>query len=246
MEHAIDTALAAAWGVDRAAGRTGDPAEDSATGPGASRPDPPRTRSHLYSFRIDDAVAQFEQAVALAPKTVAARAMLANAISGGGARPVRGATRQLASLRPEAPEDISFLGSALILATRTPMKAVSCWSGETEASVRDDVPPAPARRGVPRPEHRKLADRAEGHGPRRGGSELLVLATQNCSRSWNAYNAAMRLCPVEECDGVRRRPPGGRRPRVNRGALWHIQRAFYFENTGAWTPKSPSGRRLSS
>ena len=236
MEHAIDTALAAAWGVDRAAAEQAI-AEAERHGAPAESVRILRGQVALYSFRIDDAVAQFEQAVALAPKTVAARAMLANAYLWRGELD-RYAEQlgQLGELAPEAPEDHLFLGSALILGHPDTMKAVSLLevakqkrpSGMTFLLLGAAEGFHALNTGS-WPTAQKAMDHVEG------GSELLGAGhPELLALVGSAYNAAMRLCPVEECDGVREKAA-----RVA-GALesiaspyGHIQRAFYFENTGA-------------
>jgi tetratricopeptide (TPR) repeat protein len=247
--RAIDTALAAAWGGDRAAAeraiaqaeRHGAPAEWIRVLHG---------QVALYSFRIDEAVAHFEQAVALAPQRAAARAMLANAYLWRGEldRYVEELGR-LGELAPETPEDHLFLGSALIMGHPDTSKAVSLL--EIAKQKRPSgitfilLGMAEGFRALDTgswPTAEKAMDHVEGGIELLGPDHPELLAPVE-----SVYNVAMRRCPPRECAGVRAKAAGVSRALASVASPQaHIQRAFYFENTGDMDAEIAEWRKVAS
>jgi tetratricopeptide (TPR) repeat protein len=235
MQRAIDAALAAAWAGDRAAAEA---AITQAERNGAPAEWVPMLNGQvaLYSLRVDDAVAQFEQAVALAPRSVAARAMLANAYMWRGEYDRSAAMMtQIGQPAPETPEDYLFLGSALIMGSPDTSKAVSLLEvakqkrpsgmtflllGLAESSHALDAGSWPtAQQGM---KHCEWGTEILGAEHR----EMLPLLL-------NAYNTALRLCPEADRAAVREKAARTVAALESIESLHgEIQRAFFLEIIG--------------
>ena len=235
MQRAIDAALAATWGGDRASAERAI-AQAEQSGAPAEWVHMLNGQMALSSLHVDDAVTQFEQAVARAPNSVAARAMLASAyMSRGEFDRYASMLEQIGEVAPETPEDHLFLGWALIMGHADSLKAVTLLEvatqkrpsgmtflllGLAESWHALDVGSWPfAQRAI-----RHAEWGTEMLGP--GHAELLPLLM-------NAYNSALRVCPEDQRAGVLAK--AGRTARALESTAsppGHAQRAFYFQATG--------------
>lgn len=235
MRAAIDTALAATWGGDRAAA---EKAIKEAQRHGVHNEWIPMLHGQiaLNSLQSDEAVRQFEQAVALAPKSVVAKAMLATGyLWSGNFEKYAEILGELGELSPETPEDYLFLGVALVGGHPDTAKAVSLIGYAAKKRPSGITFLALAM--------------AEGfHAAAFGSWPIAQKAIEHCN--WaeevlganhpgvltvrlNAYNFAMRLCPDGERAGLRRKAAEAAAVLVSTSSpIGRMQRAFYFEITG--------------
>jgi tetratricopeptide (TPR) repeat protein len=231
-QNAVDTALEAAWAVDRSSFEKA--IREVERHGGADEWIPMlRGQFNLYIPKPDEAVKQFEQAVTLAPRSVAARAMLATAyLYNGQISQYFEKMGSLETFSPKTPEDYLFLGAAMVAGHPDTAKAVSLLeyakqkriSGITliqlalaESFHAGDVGSWPiARKAI---EHCQM------------GAEVL-----GAEHPWilcvrlNGYNCALRLCPDGERAGIRAKAAETARALDSvLIPLAHYQRAFYFQ-----------------
>jgi tRNA A-37 threonylcarbamoyl transferase component Bud32 len=235
MERAIDAALAAAWALDRTAA---DEAIQEAVQHGA-----PAEWVHMLNAQValfalppDAAIGHLEQAVSLAPRSVAARAMLAAAFLWKGDADRYGELLgQLEPFSPITAADYLLLGAALVAGHRDTSRAVALLEralqmrpsgivfqqlAMAEGFHSADIGSWPmARRAM---DHSESAGMILGRGH---PSVLLVRA--------NACNFAMRLCPDwEHASVLEQATEAARALESTASPLGHIQRAFYFQIVG--------------
>jgi tetratricopeptide (TPR) repeat protein len=246
MQRAIDTALTEAWGGNGAAA---EKAINEAERHGAANEWVPMLRGQiaLYSPKTNEAVKQFEQAVALAPRSVAAKAMLATAyLYNGQFDRWADILESLGDLSPKTPEDYLFLGAALVGGYPDTSRAVSLL--EQAAQKRPS--------GIA---FIQLA-MAEGfHAADAGSWPIAENAIKHCDAATmvlgeehfvnlcvrlNVCNFAMRLCPEEERAGFRARAAEAARAlESTMNPVGHMQRAFYFQIIGDEAAELQAWRR---
>jgi tetratricopeptide (TPR) repeat protein len=190
----------------------------------------------LYSARPDRAVAEFEQAVAIASRSVAAKAMLATAYlmtsQYGRYAETLG---QLGALAPETWEDYYFLGAAMVAGHPDTARAVALLekakhlrpSGVTflqlsmaEAFHAQDAGSWEVVQKAM--DHSRMAEDVLGAG------HLPVVPVR-----MNALNFALRLCPKAESAGLLEQAAATARalePLPH--PIGRMQRAFYFAIVG--------------
>jgi tetratricopeptide (TPR) repeat protein len=235
MQAAIDRALQAAWSGDRAAA---EKAIKEAERHGAPNEWVPMLRGQiaLYSPKTDEAVKQFELAVAMAPKSVAAKAMQATAyLYNGQFDRWADILESLGTLSPKTPEDYLFLGATLVGGYPDTSRAVSL--------LRQAAQKHPS--GIT---FIQLA-MAEGfHAADAGSWPIAEKAIKDCDAATIAFgedhfvnfcvrlntcNFAMRLCPEKETAGLRARAAEAARAlEATMNPIGQMQRAFYFQITG--------------
>jgi tetratricopeptide (TPR) repeat protein len=235
MQREVDRALAEAWAGDRNAA---EQAISDAERHGAANEWIPMLRGQiaLYSLQTDEAIRQFERAVTLAPRRVAAKAMLATAYLHNGqfdryAEILGG----LGELSPETPEDYLFLGAALVGGSPDSSKAVSLLeyamqkhpSGVTflHLALAEVFHAADAGSW---PIIRKALEHCQTAADILGADHPAVLAVR-----LNACNFAMRLCPEKEREYARSMADEAARSLDSTTTpIGHMQRAFYFQIIG--------------
>jgi tetratricopeptide (TPR) repeat protein len=235
MRAAIDRALEAAWSGDRAAA---EEAIEEAERHGAANEWLPMLRGQiaLYSPQTDEAVKQFELAVGLAPKSVAAKAMQATAyLYNGQFDRWADILESLGALSPKTPEDYLFLGATLVGGYPDTSRAVALLehaaqkhpSGITfiQLAMAEGFHAADAGSWP-------IAEKAIKHCD----AAAIVLGEENfvnlCVRL-NTCNFAMRLCPEKEKAGLRARAAEAARAlESTMNPVGQMQRAFYFQITG--------------
>jgi serine/threonine protein kinase len=231
MRAAIHAALAAAWGGDtEAALKEIEVAEQH----GAANEWVPMLRGQiaLYSPQTAKSVEEFKRAVTLAPRSVAARAMLATAyLYIGHFDQYMENLESLGELSPETPEDYLFLGAALVGTNSDTARTVSFLD-----LAKNKLPS-----GVT---FLQLA-LAEGfHAANIGSWEIAQKALRHCKTAeeilgaehfaarcvrLNACNFAMRLCPEEERASMRSTAAQAAGALESaKSPIACMQRAFYF------------------
>jgi tetratricopeptide (TPR) repeat protein len=235
MRAAINTALLAAWGGDRA---NAEKAIQEVDRYGLANEWVPMLRGQiaLYNLQSDEAVRQFERAVALAPQSVVAKAMLVSGyLYSGRLDRYAEILHELGALSPQTPEDFVFLGAALVAgypdtgkpvmllehaAKMRPSGVAYLQLAMAEGFHAADVGSWPAARKAI--EHYKWAEEILGSG------HPALLAVR-----LNTYNFAMRLCPEEERTSLRRIAAEAAENLQSTGSpIGRMQRSFYFELTG--------------
>ncbi len=231
-QRAVDTALTAAWAGDRP---SFEQAIKDVERYGAADEWIPMLRGqfNLYIPQADEAVRQFEQAVTLAPQSVAARAMLVTAyLYNGQASQYAEKVGSLETFSPKTPEDYLFLGAALVAGHPDTAKAVSLLeyakqkrlSGVTviQLALAEGFHAADVGSW-------SIAQKAIEHcqmgADILGADHPLVLCVQ-----LNACNFALRLCPDNERAAIRAK--AAKTARALDSSLIPIaqmQRAFYFQ-----------------
>lgn len=235
VQRAIDAALTAVWGADRAAT---EQAIRQAERDGAPEAWMRMLQGQiaLQTLRVDEAVGQFEAAVSLDPRNVAAKAMLATAYFYSGELERYGEMLgMLDRLSPQTPEDFLFLGAAFVAGHPDTSKAVLLLeqakqkrpSGITflqlalaEGFHAADLGSWPTARKAM--EHCEWASEILGH------SYPLVLTVR-----LNGCNIALRLCPqVEKTAVLERATEAALALESTQNPIGCIQRACYFETLG--------------
>jgi tetratricopeptide (TPR) repeat protein len=246
-QNAVDTALATAWAVDRSSFEKA--IREVERHGGADEWIPMlRGQFNLYIPKLDEAVKQFERAVTLAPRSVAARAMLATAyLYNGQATQYVEKLESLETFSPETPEDYLFLGAALVAGHPDTAKAVSLLE---YAKQKHPSGIAFLQLSMAEGFHSSnvgswpLAQKAIEHcktGAEFLGEEHLLV---RCIRL-NAYNFALRLCPDSERAGIRARAAETTRALDSASLpIAHMQRAFYFQIVGDESAELQAWRRI--
>ena len=231
-QNAVDTALEAAWAGDLS---SFEKAIREVERHGEADEWIPMLRGqfNLYIPQPEEAVKQFERAVDLAPRSVAARAMLTTAyLYNGQVSQYFEEIGNLETFSPETAEDYLFLGAALTAGHPDTSKAVSLLEyavqkrppGVTfvllalaEGFHASDVGSCTIAR--------KALEHCQVGADVLGADHLLVL----CARL-NAYNFTLRLCPDSELAGIRARAAETARALDSAFLpIAHMQRGFYFQ-----------------
>jgi tetratricopeptide (TPR) repeat protein len=234
-QRAVDTALAAAWAGDRS---SFEKAIKEVERHGGADEWIPMLRGQfdLYTPQTEEAVKQFERAVTLAPRNVAARAMLATAyLYNGQATQYFEKMGSLETFSPKTPEDYLFLGVALVAGHPDTAKAVSLleYAKQKRPSGVAVIQLALAEGFHAAdvgswPIARKALDHCQMGADFLGADHPLVL----CVRL-NACNFGLRLCPDSERAGIR--AMAAETAHTLDSAFFpvaHMQRAFYFQIVG--------------
>jgi len=235
VQRAIDSALTAAWGGDRGA------AEQAITQAEANGAPGEWVRMlngqiALYASEIAEALGHFEAAAALAPQSVAAKAMLATAyLYSGQYERYAEMLRTLDRLSPETPEDYLLLGATFVAGHADTSKAVFLLeqakqkrpSGITflQLALAEAFHAADAGSW---PTVKKAMDHCEWASEILGPEYPMVPNVRS-----NGCNFALRLCPEGERAAVLEKATKAARALESApDPIGRMQRAFYFQIVG--------------
>lgn len=235
VQRAIDAALTAALGGDRA---VAEQAIQQAEQQGAPKEWVRMLKGQiaLHTLSIDAALQHFEAAVSLAPRSVAARAMLATAfVYNGQYERFAEMLGTLDQLSPETPEDYLFLGAAMVPGHPDSAKPVALLE---QAKQKRPTGVTFLQLALAEGFHaidagswltvQRAMDHCEWASEILGPEYPMVLTTR-----LNGYNFALRLCPEGERAALLEKAAGAARALESTpNPIGRMQRAFYFEILG--------------